>query len=106
MVLPMIGIVYHDTMPPDKDIKMNVATLIGIILGQALFGVAADVWGRSKVYGLHLIFIIAGCLGMATTSISTNGIMSLLSMLMLWRFVLGLGIGGDYPLSAVITSEY
>ncbi len=23
-----------------------------------------------------------------------------------WRFILGFGIGGDYPLSAVITSEY
>ena len=23
-----------------------------------------------------------------------------------WRFTLGFGIGGDYPLSAVITSEY
>jgi len=27
-------------------------------------------------------------------------------MLSIWRFVLGIGIGGDYPLSAVITSEY
>jgi MFS family permease len=24
----------------------------------------------------------------------------------MWRFLLGIGIGGDYPLSAVITSEY
>lgn len=24
----------------------------------------------------------------------------------IWRFILGIGIGGDYPLSATIASEY
>jgi PHS family inorganic phosphate transporter-like MFS transporter len=27
-------------------------------------------------------------------------------LLVFWRVVMGIGIGGDYPLSAVITSEY
>ena len=27
-------------------------------------------------------------------------------MIAFWRFILGFGIGGDYPLSATITSEY
>ena len=25
---------------------------------------------------------------------------------MIWRFIMGFGIGGDYPLSAIITSEF
>jgi PHS family inorganic phosphate transporter-like MFS transporter len=29
-----------------------------------------------------------------------------MGLFVLWRFLLGVGIGGDYPLSAVITSEY
>ena len=29
-----------------------------------------------------------------------------MALFCLWRFVLGVGIGGDYPLSAVITSEF
>lgn len=33
---------------------------------------------------------------------STNGLIWILT----WRFIMGLGIGGDYPLSAVITAEY
>ena len=28
------------------------------------------------------------------------------AILAFWRFCLGIGIGGDYPLSATITSEY
>jgi PHS family inorganic phosphate transporter-like MFS transporter len=27
-------------------------------------------------------------------------------MLIMWRLFLGIGIGGDYPLSAIITSEF
>lgn len=27
-------------------------------------------------------------------------------VIIMWRFIMGLGIGGDYPLSAVITSEF
>ncbi len=29
-----------------------------------------------------------------------------LAVIAFWRFILGFGIGGDYPLSATITSEY
>ena len=31
---------------------------------------------------------------------------SILGVLIFWRFLMGLGIGGDYPLSATITSEF
>ena len=31
---------------------------------------------------------------------------SILGAIMTWRFILGVGIGGDYPLSAVISSEF
>ncbi len=31
---------------------------------------------------------------------------SVYGVLIMWRFIMGMGIGGDYPLSAVITSEF
>jgi PHS family inorganic phosphate transporter-like MFS transporter len=31
---------------------------------------------------------------------------SIIGVLVMWRFIMGVGIGGDYPLSAVITSEF
>ena len=36
---------------------------------------------------------------------STVSGMSVFAQLFIWRFFLGFGIGGDYPLSATITSE-
>ena len=32
--------------------------------------------------------------------------LSMTGVIVVWRFLLGIGIGGDYPLSAVITSEF
>lgn len=31
---------------------------------------------------------------------------SIIGVLIVWRFFMGIGIGGDYPLSAVISSEF
>ena len=31
---------------------------------------------------------------------------SIIGALVVWRAIMGVGIGGDYPLSAVITSEF
>ncbi len=32
--------------------------------------------------------------------------MNIIAVLIVWRFILGVGVGGDYPLSAVIASEF
>jgi len=51
------------------------------------------------------MFIIVGTLGSTLASNTVSGL-GVLGMLGFWRVVLGFGIGGDYPLSAVITSEF
>jgi MFS family permease len=40
------------------------------------------------------------------TSASTEAGVSAIAFLGFWRLILGIGIGGDYPLSATITSEW
>jgi MFS family permease len=74
------------------------AALLGAVLGAFVFGRIADVLGRKSVYVLVAAIMIAGALASA---FSPNFI-----FLVLARFVLGLGIGGDYPVSAVLMSEY
>ena len=32
--------------------------------------------------------------------------MNVINVLIVWRVIMGIGIGGDYPLSAVISSEF
>jgi PHS family inorganic phosphate transporter-like MFS transporter len=68
------------------------------ILGQLIFGRIADVWGRKKVYGVEASMLT---LGAFLSALAPN-----LPTLILFRSVMGLGIGGDYPVSSVIMSEY
>jgi PHS family inorganic phosphate transporter-like MFS transporter len=50
--------------------------------------------------------VIFGTLGMVQCSAGYNNqSMNILGWIMFWRFFVGLGIGAEYPLSAVITAE-
>lgn len=73
-------------------------SLIAAALGSVLFGRLADHVGRRSIYGYTLIVLACG----AIASALSPGVVWLL----IFRFILGLGIGGDYPLSATLMSEY
>ena len=68
------------------------------VIGQLLFGFLGDYWGRKKIYGIEATLLTLGAL---FSALSPN-----LPLLILFRFIMGLGIGGDYPISATIMSEY
>jgi MFS transporter, PHS family, inorganic phosphate transporter len=57
------------------------------------------------MYGWELVVTIFATIGVATASYGVNGSLSILGGLIAYRLILGLGIGADYPLSAVICSE-
>ncbi|KAJ6513421.1 major facilitator superfamily domain-containing protein [Mycena sanguinolenta] len=88
----------------NQDLAVKVATPVGTLFGQLLFGWLADVLGRKKMYGIELIIIIVGSFGQAISS--GNHAVSIVGVLVVWRFIMGVGIGGDYPLSATISSEF
>ncbi|MDA8054088.1 MAG: MFS transporter [Thermoplasmatales archaeon] len=75
--------------------------LIAAVVGATIFGRLLDRLGRKAVYGLELIILVIGALGSAFLT-PVNGIAALIA----WRFILGIGIGGDYATSSVIMSEY
>jgi PHS family inorganic phosphate transporter-like MFS transporter len=107
VILPSLAFVYwrHD-MGGEHETAINAITLTGSLLGQLIFGFLADRFGRRKLYGLELIVVIFGTLGLVQSSAGyNNATMSILGWLMFWRFFVGLGIGAEYPLSAVITAE-
>ncbi|VDB94292.1 unnamed protein product [Peniophora sp. CBMAI 1063] len=113
IVATMLGIVYNDalmkfdanpTLAVNQDLGIKVATPIGNIVGQLLFGWLADVVGRKRMYGIELIIIIFTTFAQA---VSASGLgLSMTGVIVVWRFLLGVGIGGDYPLSSVISSEF
>ncbi|KAJ7599450.1 phosphate transporter [Mycena floridula] len=87
-----------------QDLGIKVAAPVGTLCGQLLFGWLADVVGRKRMYGLELIIIIVATFAQA---ISGDGFaVHIIGTLVVWRFLMGVGIGGDYPLSAVISSEF
>lgn len=60
--------------------------------------------GRKRMYGLELMVIIFATLAHALSSDSPS--MSIVGVIIFWRVLMGIGIGGDYPLSSIITSEF
>lgn len=103
----MISIVYwQDDFPTRYRLGLNLSTLLGSMVGQVVLGYLADRIGRRKVYGLELAFTIVASLAFATASPGTFNSMSLIGILIFWRLVMGIGIGSDYPLSAVLTAEW
>ncbi|GMI75564.1 PHOSPHATE TRANSPORTER 3, phosphate transporter 1;3 [Hibiscus trionum] len=103
---------YYDPQKPTQPGKLphgvnNLVTgvaLFGTLSGQLVFGWLGDKLGRKKVYGITLVLMAfcAICSGLSFGS--TPG--SVIGTLCFFRFWLGFGIGGDYPLSATIMSEY
>ncbi|TFK88822.1 inorganic phosphate transporter [Polyporus arcularius HHB13444] len=87
-----------------QEIGIKIATPAGVLLGQLLFGWLGDVLGRKRIYGMELAVIMVATFGQALTAPAPA--INVVGVLIFWRFVMGIGIGGDYPISAVITSEF
>lgn len=105
----MLGLVYWQTpeyggvMPTSTQTAIKVSVSIGAVIGQIVFGHLADRIGRRKMYGIELIIMV-----LATTAqaiVGRSGAISVTGIIIFWRILLGIGIGGDYALSAVITAE-
>lgn len=105
-ITTMIGLAFYDThvIPSQADTAIKLSTTAGAVIGQVFFGWLADKYGRKRMYGIELIIILIGTFGQAISG-SGPGI-GVLGPIIFWRIFMGIGIGGDYPLSSVITSEF
>ncbi len=74
------------------------SAILGAFVGAVVFGRLADIVGRKRIYVTVAVVMITGALA---SSLAPNFL-----TLAAARFLLGLGIGGDYPVSAVLMSEY
>ncbi|GAA6060098.1 hypothetical protein JCM10212_003506 [Sporobolomyces blumeae] len=109
LAVGMIGYVYNlgshkGALTPNQDLGLKIATPCGTFVGQLLFGWLADRIGRKRMYGVELMIIIIATLGQAVAG--HGPAVSIIGVLVMWRFIMGVGIGGDYPLSATISSEF
>ncbi len=72
--------------------------LLAAAFGAVLFGRIADMLGRRRMYGVEVLVLAVSAIACAFCS----NIWWLIG----FRFIMGFGIGGDYPVSATIMSEY
>ena len=89
--------------------SVNAAANIGNVIGQVSFGFMGDIFGRKFVYGKELIIAIVGIIMIISLPVNnspglTDGV-SKMWWLFGFRMLLGIGIGGDYPMSAAIVAE-
>ncbi|MDD2483486.1 MAG: MFS transporter [Eubacteriales bacterium] len=72
--------------------------MLGMALGAALSGMAADKWGRRTVIMLTLIIY-----GVAS---GLSGFANEFEMLLVLRFFTGFGLGGELPAASTLISEF
>ncbi|PON71128.1 Phosphate transporter [Parasponia andersonii] len=91
-------------LPKQVNNAITGVALCGTLAGQLFFGWLGDKLGRKRVYGLTLVTMV-GC-ALASGLSFGHSAKHVITTLCFFRFWLGFGIGGDYPLSAVIMAEY
>lgn len=107
-VIDMVMSIMHRLHPEgmtswDKSLVAS-ATLIGAIVGQLSFGVLGDWIGRKWTFMLSCVLIIVGAV-LSGCCVWTAGGFTIFYQLALCRFILGVGVGGEYPLAASIAAE-
>nr|B2CPI5.1 RecName: Full=Low affinity inorganic phosphate transporter 3; Short=PhPT3; Short=PhPht1;3; AltName: Full=Arbuscular mycorrhiza-induced phosphate transporter PT3; Short=AM-induced phosphate transporter PT3; AltName: Full=H(+)/Pi cotransporter PT3 [Petunia x hybrida]ACB37440.1 phosphate transporter 3 [Petunia x hybrida] len=112
LVTKLLGRIYYfhegapkpGILPSGISAAVNGVAFIGTLSGQLFFGWLGDKLGRKKVYGMTLMLMVICSIACGLSFGKTaNGVIATLCF---FRFWLGFGIGGDYPLSATIMSEY
>lgn len=78
-------------------------TFAGLLIGMLFFGVVADMIGRKFASITTAVLTVIGVLG--SSCVSESSPFGLAISFGLCRFFAGLGIGGEYPLSATLTKE-
>ncbi|KAG6668647.1 hypothetical protein CIPAW_01G185500 [Carya illinoinensis] len=112
LVTKLLGRIYYTvegskkpgTLPPNVADAVNGVAFCGTLAGQLFFGWLGDKLGRKRVYGITLLLMVF-CAVASGLSFGHSA-KSVMATLCFFRFWLGFGIGGDYPLSATIMSEY
>ncbi|CAI8603069.1 unnamed protein product [Vicia faba] len=111
LVTKLLGRIYYydggnspGSLPQNVSAAINGVAFCGTLAGQLFFGWLGDKMGRKRVYGMTLMLMVIASLA-SGLSLGKDP-KAVVSTLCFFRFWLGFGIGGDYPLSATIMSEY
>lgn len=96
LALPMIGAEF--AIPLTSQGLLGTATLLGAIFGGVIVGMMADRFGRVHVLMISMVFyaLFTGACGLCQNY----------TQLLIVRFLVGLGLGGEWGVGASLVSEY
>ncbi|OEL30032.1 putative inorganic phosphate transporter 1-13 [Dichanthelium oligosanthes] len=108
LVIDIIRNKYYHQEPIPKRVSAAIHSiaLCGAVRGQLVFGWLGDKMGRKRIYGITLVLMVVTSIASGISFSNCEGKHVVITVLCFFRFWLGFGIGGDYPLSATIMSEY
>eukprot|EP01039_Chlorochromonas_danica_P001339 gene1339-1461_t len=93
---------YHEELTNNMKSNIKTMALVGAVVGQLGFGAVADLIGRKRVFVMTCVLVIIGAI---LSAVAVDNEFGIYRQLCIFRFILGVGVGGEYPLSASITSE-
>ncbi|HET8977025.1 MAG TPA: MFS transporter [Solirubrobacteraceae bacterium] len=96
VVVAILKTQWHLTTPEVS--LLSSMTLAASAVGAILFGRVADILGRKRMYTYGILVLAGGAIASALSP--TFG------WLIAFRIILGIGIGGNYPVSATMMSEF
>jgi MFS family permease len=102
----MLKILYKDEYTKSRA-QQNVSSIAfaGTVLGQLVFGWTSDHWSRRNSLLIStIILIVFAALGAGSYG-AEGSIQGLFAALTAYRFLLGIGIGGEYPAGSVACAE-
>ena len=104
LVVLILELHYGEALISAKSKALMVSTMLfGVVAGQLLFGALADRWGRKWTFVSTAGLTVFSCLDSALCGDGDGQALPALPVqLALCRFVLGCGVGGEYPLSATV----
>lgn len=98
IAIALIGVIPTFHPAPAQIAMLVAAAYAGGALGGIVFGALADRFGRKLLFLLDIAFFIVFA--------ALSGIATSVEMLIVIRFFLGMGLGGDFPLSASYICEF
>ncbi|KAG9245523.1 MFS phospholipid transporter-like protein Git1 [Calycina marina] len=105
-VSTILSRIYGDQYTKSSALQ-NVSSIAfaGTVVGQLIFGYTSDKWSRKNSLLVSTV-LLALFAGLAASSYGYKGSTSgMFQALVAWRFLVGIGIGGEYPAGSVAASE-
>ncbi|KAH8816093.1 MFS phospholipid transporter-like protein Git1 [Xylogone sp. PMI_703] len=102
----ILGTIYGDRFTNSPS-RRNIASLtfVGTVVGQLIFGYTSDKWSRKNSLLVSTIILIVFTALTAGAYGAGGSLEGMFAALTAYRFLVGIGIGGEYPAGSVACSE-